>query len=145
MAVTRREDVVEVIGIRAHTHTDGDFVLEALKTAVANGRVALDATALVTRDEHGQVEIHPKPGLFHHKGIDPDLLRKVGNSIGNGEAVVFAQGADASIDAVAARVREVSGSDMETFVFNLDDQAFLREAGDPIPLPTGMLVRAPFS
>ena len=136
---------MEVIGIRARTHAEGEFVLEALKTAVENKRVALDDIALVARDEHSQVEIRPKPGRFRHKGIDPDLLRKVGNAIGDGEAVVFAQGADASIDAVAARVREVSDGDMETFVFNLDDAAFLREAGDPIELPTGMMVKAPFS
>lgn len=136
---------MEVIGIRARSHADGEFVLEALKTAVEHKRVALDDIALVARDEHGEVEIRPKPGRFRHKGIDPDLLRKVGNSIGDGEAVVFAQGADASIDAVATRVREVSGGDMETFVFNLDDEAFLREAGESIDLPTGMLVKAPFS
>jgi uncharacterized membrane protein len=136
---------VEVIGIRARTHADGEFVLEALKTAVEHKRVALDDIAIVTRDEHSEVEIRPKPGRFRHKGIDPDLLHKVGNAIGDGEAVVFAQGADASIEAVAARVREVSGGDMETFVFNLDDEAFLREAGESLELPTGMLVKAPFS
>ena len=58
---------------------------------------------------------------------------------------MFAQRADASIDAVAARVREVSGGDIETFVLTLDDEAFLREAGESIELPTGMLVKAPFS
>jgi hypothetical protein len=136
---------VEVIGIRARSHADGEFVFEALKTAVDKKRVALDHIALVTRDEQGQIEILPKPGRFRHKGIDQDLLHKVGNAIGNGEAVVFAQGADASIDAVAARVREVSGGDMETFVFNLDDEAFLSEAGEKIELPTGMMVKAPIS
>jgi hypothetical protein len=145
MGVTRREEVVEVIGIRARSHADGEFVFEALKTAVDKKRVALDHIALVTRDEQGQIETLPKPGRFRHKGIDQDLLHKVGNAIGNGEAVVFAQGADASIDAVAARVREVSGGDMETFVFNLDDEAFLREAGEKIELPTGMMVKAPIS
>ena len=136
---------MEVIGIRARTHTEGEFVLDALKTAVEHKRVALDDIAIVTRDGQGQVEIRPKPGRFRHKGIDPDLLHKVGDKIGDGEAVVFAQGADASIDAVAARVREVSGGDMETFVFNLDDEAFLREAGESIDLPTGLLVKAPIS
>ena len=136
---------MEVIGIRARTHADGEFVLEALKAAVEKQRVALDDIGYVTRDEQGTVEIHHKRGRFRHKGIDHDLMRKVGNSIGDGEAVVFAQGADASIDAVAARVREVTGGDMQTFVFNLDDEAFLREAGDKIDLPTGLMVKAPYS
>jgi hypothetical protein len=54
-------------------------------------------------------------------------------------------GSGSRIEAVADRVREVSGDDMETFVFGLDDEGFLREAGDKIDLPPSMAVKAPVS
>ena len=63
--------IVEVIGIRARSHADGEFVLEALKTAVDSKRVALDDIALVARDEHGEVEIRPQARQVPPQGDRP--------------------------------------------------------------------------
>jgi hypothetical protein len=53
--------------------------------------------------------------------------------ISEGEVVVFAVGADASIDAVAERVQEVSGGAIETFVLDEGDAALVDEAAAHVP------------
>lgn len=63
-------------------------------------------------------------------------MKRVGEMMEQGQTVVFAVGADASIEAVAARVNEVTGGAMETFVLSEAATALVEEVarGDP----TGM-------
>jgi uncharacterized membrane protein len=84
-------------------------------------------------------------GKFRDRGIDDDLMKRVGGMIAEGQAVVFALGDNASIDAVNGRVREVGGSDVETFTIDDNNEALVREAADHIPEPTGPMVKAPIS
>jgi len=84
-------------------------------------------------------------GKFRDRGIDDDLMKRVGGMIAEGQAVVFALGDNASIDAVNDRVREVGGSDVETFTIDDNNEALVREAADHIPEPTGPMVKAPIS
>jgi uncharacterized membrane protein len=67
-------------------------------------------------------------GKFRDRGVDDHLMNRVGGMISEGETVVFAVGADASIEAVEARVRDVSGGSMETFVLSEGDSALVEEA-----------------
>jgi uncharacterized membrane protein len=182
--LTDHRGSVKVIGIKADSRDRGEFVLEALKTAVEQQRVSLDDLALVTRDGEGNVEIHqtkdvtPKRaagkgalvgalvglaappllgaaavgagigavwGKFRDRGVDDDVMKRVGGMIADGEAVVFALGDDASIDAIAGHVREVTGGDMETFVINHDDEAVVREVAVHVPEPSGLSIRMPYS
>src|SRR5207244_13557553 len=69
------------------------------------------------------------------------ILKRVGGMIAEGQAVVFALGDNASIDAVNGRVREVGGSDVETFTIDDNNEALVREAADHIPEPTGPIDR----
>jgi len=163
---------VKIIGIKAQDVEHGEFVIEALKTAVANKRVTLEDMAMVTLDDKGKIQIHqtkdstPKKGAgkgalvgalvglaappllgaavvgaglgaiwgkFRDRGIDDDLMRSVGDMIRSGEAVVFAMGDDASIDAIGERVRELTDGDMETYTMKVDDEALVREAAVHIP------------
>ena len=84
-------------------------------------------------------------GKFRDRGIDDDLMKRVGGMIAEGQAVVFALGDNASIDAVNGRVREVGGGDVETFTIDDNNEALVREAADHIPEPTGPMVKAPIS
>jgi uncharacterized membrane protein len=84
-------------------------------------------------------------GKFRDRGVDDDLMKRVGGMIAEGQAVVFALGADASIDALDARVRELGGRDVETFTIDDNNEALVREASDHIPEPTGLMVKAPIS
>jgi uncharacterized membrane protein len=84
-------------------------------------------------------------GKFRDRGIDDDLMKRVGGMIAEGQAVVFALGDAAAIDAVNARVNELGGHDVETFTIDDDNEALVREAADHIPEPTGLMVKAPIS
>jgi uncharacterized membrane protein len=84
-------------------------------------------------------------GKFRDKGVDDDLMKRVGGMIHEGEAVVFAMGDDASIDAIAARVKELTSGDVETFTINPNDEAIVREAENDVAVPTGMLVKMDYS
>jgi uncharacterized membrane protein len=167
----REEDIVKVIGIKTDSHAHGVFVLESLKTAVQEGRVALDDIALVSHDEEGKLQIEQTGdvttrrgakrgtlvgalvglaappllgaavvgaglgalwGKFRDRGVDDDLMKRVGGMLTDGQAVVFAMGTDAAIDAVAAKVREVTGGEMETFVLHEGHEALVQEAAEEI-------------
>ena len=162
---------MKVIGIKADSHAHGVFVVESLKTAVVEGRVALDDIALVSHDEHGKVRIEQTGdvtvgrgtrrgvlvgalvglaappllgaaavgaglgalwGKFRDRGVDDGLMKRVGGMLTGGQVVVFAMGTDAAIDAVAAKVREVTGGEMETFVLDEDHTQILDEAAEEI-------------
>lgn len=84
-------------------------------------------------------------GKFRDRGIDDDLMKKVGEMIAEGQAVVFAMSDNASIDALNERVKEVGGHDVETFTIDDNNEALVREAANHIPEPTGIMVKAPIS
>jgi uncharacterized membrane protein len=84
-------------------------------------------------------------GKFRDRGIDDDTMKRVGGMIADGEAVVFALGDDASIDALNARVKEVGGKDVETFTIDDSNEAIVREAANDIPEPSGHMVKAPIA
>jgi uncharacterized membrane protein len=175
---------VKIIGIKARDVEHGEFVVEALKTAVKNKRVTLEDIAMVTMDDQGKIRIHQTKdatakkgagkgalvgalvglaappllgaavlgaglgavwGKFRDRGIDDDLMRSVGNMIGSGEAVVFAMGDDASIDAVGEKVRELTDGEMETYTVKADDEALVREASVDIPEPGVRTQQVPLS
>jgi uncharacterized membrane protein len=117
---------VKVIGIKADTYENGQWVLETLQTAVKKKRVALDDIALVTHDAEGKVKLEQTTqGRFRDTGIDDGLMKQIGGMITGSQTVVFALGADASVDAIAAQVRELTGGDMETFVIDEDDDSVI--------------------
>ena len=77
-------------------------------------------------------------GKLRDKGVDDATMKRVGGLIAHGEAVVFAIGPDASLQAVAERVQEVMGDEMETFVIGAEDESVLREAAtDGVEAPSG--------
>jgi uncharacterized membrane protein len=175
---------VKIIGIMVANRDQGEFVLEALRTAVENERVTLEDMALVT-NEDGNVEIHQTKdvtpgkgarrgtligavvglaappllgaaavgagvgalwGKIRDRGVDDDLMKNIGSMVGSGESIVFALGDDASIAAVADRVRELTDGDMKTITIDTDSEALVREAADHVPEPpTGMPIRMPYS
>jgi uncharacterized membrane protein len=117
---------VKVIGIKADTYENGQWVLETLQTAVKKKRVALEDIALVTHDAQGKVKLEQTTqGRFRDTGIDDGLMKQIGGMITGSQTVVFALGADASVDAIAAQVRELTGGDMETFVIDEDDDSIV--------------------
>jgi uncharacterized membrane protein len=177
---------VHVIGIKTQSYDNGIFVLEALKTAVREKRVALDDIALVHRDEGGKIKIVQTEdtttggaagkgmlvgalvglaappllgaaavgaglgaiwGKFRDRGVDDDLMKRVGKMLSEDEAVVFAMGSDASIQAVGEKVREIAGDSMETFMIGDDDESLVREAADEVPDALGpqQMIRVPYS
>jgi uncharacterized membrane protein len=84
-------------------------------------------------------------GKFRDRGIDDDLMQSIGGMIREGEAVVFAMGDDASIEAIQNRVREAADSHVTTITINPDDEALVREAAVHVPEASGLTVRAPIS
>lgn len=132
---------MKIIGIKAETYENGQWVLETLQTAVKKKRVVLDDLALVTHDAEGKVKLEQTTqsslwGRFHDTGVDDDLMRRIGEMLTGGQTVVFALGADASVDAVAAKVREVTG-DMETFIIDEDDDSLIRAVAVDLPDAAG--------
>jgi uncharacterized membrane protein len=133
---------VKVIGIKADTYESGQWVLETLQTAVKKKRVALDDIALVTHDAEGKVKLEQTTqGRFRDTGIDDDLMKQIGGMITGSQTVVFALGADASVDAVAAKVRELTGGDMETFVIDQDDDSIIGAFDVELPDAAGRTSR----
>jgi len=82
-------------------------------------------------------------GRLRDKGIDDDLMKQIGGTISSGEAVVFALGSDASVQAIADKVRDLTHGDMETLVIDPDDEGFLRDAAVDIPAPTQTIWKLP--
>ena len=75
-------------------------------------------------------------GKLRDRGVDDDLMKNVGEMIKSGEAVVFALGDDASIDAIDNRVRELTDGKALTFTVDKDDEALVREMSVHIPETT---------
>lgn len=75
-------------------------------------------------------------GKLRDRGVDDDLMKNVGEMIKSGEAVVFALGDDASIDAIDDRVRELTDGKGMTFTIDKDDETLVREMSVHIPETT---------
>ena len=148
--------MTKVLAIRAPTRDQGEFVLTSLHEAAEKKRVALDDLALV------KLELHKTSGRFHRHKIDDAVLRHVGDQIEPPDAIVLTQGDDATMDAVGARVRAITGGDMKTYevadgelhevtgisegsIALADDEGLLRESADDLPMPTGIMVKMPIS
>jgi uncharacterized membrane protein len=84
-------------------------------------------------------------GKFRDKGVDDDLMKRVGSMLADGEAVVFALGDNASIDAVNDRITELADGEITTFTIDDDNEALVRDAAVHVPEPTGLTVRMPYS
>jgi hypothetical protein len=152
--------VTKVLAIRTSGRDHGEFVVTSLHEAAEKKRIALDDIALLSHDSDGKLELHKTSGRFHRHKIDSDLLKDVGRQIAPPDVVVLAKGDDATIDAVGARVRALTGGDMKTYevadgqlhevtgtdasVAILDDEGLLREASDALPT-TGILAKVPLS
>jgi hypothetical protein len=154
--------VTKVLAIRAPGRDQGEFVLTSLHEAAEKKRIALDDLALVSHDAEGKLELHKTSGRFHRHKIDDAVLRQVGDEIEAPDAMVLAQGDDATMDAVGARVRAITGGDMKTYevaggelhevtgisdgsIALADDEGLLRESADDLPMPTGIMVKMPIS
>ncbi len=84
-------------------------------------------------------------GKLRDRGIDDDTMKKLVEPLEQGQAIVFALGDDASIDAISARVEELSIGGVQAFTFDPDDENALYAAAQDIRLPDTLLVRAPIS
>jgi uncharacterized membrane protein len=84
-------------------------------------------------------------GKLRDKGVDDNLMKNVAQPLENGQAVVFALGDDSSIDAIEARVKELTKGEMTTVTFDPDDESELRAMAQDIPMPEHIMVRAPIS
>jgi uncharacterized membrane protein len=84
-------------------------------------------------------------GKFRDRGVDDDLMKRVGNMIAEGQAVVFAMGDNASIDAIEAKVAEQGDSQITSFTINDNDEAIVREAAVELPEQPSLMERMPYS
>jgi uncharacterized membrane protein len=153
--------MTKVLAIRAPGRDQGEFVLTSLHEAAEKKRIVLDDIALVSHDPNGKLELHKTSGRFHRHKIDDAILKGVGEQIAPPDAIVLAQGDDATIDAVGARVRALTGGDMKTYevadgelhevtgtdasVALPDEEGLLREAAIDLPAPNQIMVRMPIS
>ena len=153
--------MTKVLAIRASTRDQGEFVLTSLHEATEKKRIELDDIALVSHDLDGKVELHKTTGRFHRHKLPDAVLKQMAEQIEYPDAVVLAQGDDATVDAVGARVRALTGGDMKTYevadgelhevtgtaglIALPDDEGLLREASDELPTPTGIMVKMPIS
>jgi hypothetical protein len=152
---------VKVIAITTQSRDQAEFVLGALHDAVDQGRIKLDDLAVALKDASGGTELHKHHSWLHRKTVSKELLEQSETLLGPGEAAVLALGADDTIDAVGDRVRALSEGDMKTFEIGpdgisevtgttgspapADQEGLLRGLADPIPMPQGLMVKAPFS
>ncbi|MFL5928417.1 MAG: hypothetical protein ACJ77E_15915 [Gaiellaceae bacterium] len=153
--------MTKVLAIKAPGRDQGEFVLASLHDAAESKRIDLDDIALVSHDPDGKLELHKTSGRFHRHRIDDAVMKRVGELIAAPDAIVLAQGDDATIDAVGARVRALTRGDLKTYevadgvlhevtgtdasIELPDDEGLLREAAVDLPSPTGIMVKAPIS
>jgi hypothetical protein len=153
--------VTKVLAITAPGRDQGEFVLTSLHDAAEHRRIELDDLALVSHDPDGKLELHKTSGRFHRHKIDDAVLKRVGELIVAPDAIVLAQGDDATIDAVGARVRALTSGDLKTYevadgelqevtgtdasIAFPDDEGLLREAVADLPMPRRIMVRTPIS
>jgi hypothetical protein len=152
---------VKVIAIKTQTRDQAEFVLASLHDGVDQKRFALDDLAMASKDAKGTIELHKRHGWLHRHSIGSKLLEQSEMLIGPGEAVVLAEGADETIDAVGDRVRALTDGDMKTYEVGIngadevtgttgnlalvDNEGLLRESSDFIPLQQSLLVKVPVS
>ena len=74
---------MKVIGVKAESRQQGEFVFDSLKEAVEKKRVALDDIALVTREEDGKSTLHQTIDTgcgvrFTDRGINDKMMKRAG-------------------------------------------------------------------
>ena len=84
-------------------------------------------------------------GKIRDRGVDDDLMKRVGGMIAEGQAVVFAMGDNASIDAIEAKIAEQADRHVTSFVINDNDEALVREVAVHVPEATSLTERMPYS
>ena len=72
-------------------------------------------------------------GRLRDKGLDDKRMKAFVEPLEAGEGMVFALGDDASIDAIADKVEELSDGKTATLRFDAGDEAALREMAVEIP------------
>ena len=109
-----------LIAIQTESMDQGEFVFGAIDDAVAGERIALDDIALVGPGEEGIEVRHRKGrlGRMFGSGIDDVAARRIHAQGPEGGAVVLALGDQA--EAVARRVRTITGSDLKTYAVDGD-------------------------
>jgi uncharacterized membrane protein len=130
--------------VRIHQTKDVTVKKGAKRGALVGALVGLAAPPVLGAAAVG-VGIGALWGKFRDRGIDDDLMQSIGGMIAGNEAVVFALGDNSSIEAIDARVRELSKGDMTTITVDTDNEALVREAAVEVPVQTEMPVRAPYS
>ena len=78
-------------------------------------------------------------GKFRDKGVDDDLMKQVGAMIESGEAIVFALGDSASIDAIEKKAHELEIGHVTTFTIDDGSAIVLREAAQDVPEPDAQI------
>jgi uncharacterized membrane protein len=84
-------------------------------------------------------------GKFRDRGVDDDLMKRVGGMIAEGQAVVFAMGDNASIDAIEAKVAEQNDEQITSFTIDDNNEALVREAAVDLPEQPSLMERMPYS
>ena len=153
---------MKLLAVKFANRDQGEWGIAALHDSAESRRFPLDDVVLVCRDASGEPELHRTKSRFHRHGLPGPLLEGIARQLEPGGAAVVARGEEAVIDSLGATVRSVSKGDFKTFdvvdgklqevtggetavIQRDDDESFLREASDAIPLQTGLLVKAPFS
>jgi hypothetical protein len=132
---------------KARSYSDGRasfFFLPETRERPRKQASSLWRIGRVHRDDVDREQQRPEGGGDSEQE-DDDTMKRVGGMIADGEAVVFALGDNASIDALNARVKEVGGKDVETFTIDDSNEAISREAANDIPEPSGYPVKPPIA
>jgi uncharacterized membrane protein len=72
-------------------------------------------------------------GKFRDRGVNDKLMKEVAERLERGQAIVFALGDDAAIQAIDDRIKELTGGDMLTFTLDPESEAALREVAAELP------------
>ena len=72
-------------------------------------------------------------GKFRDRGVNDKLMKEVAERLERGQAIVFALGDDAAIQAIDDRIKELTGGDMLTFTLDPESETALREIAAELP------------
>jgi uncharacterized membrane protein len=125
---------------KIHLHQTGDITTRkgAKRGTLVGAVVGLAAPPLLAAAVVG-AGVGAVWGKFRDRGIDDDLMKNVGEVIASGEAVVFAMGDNASIDAIEARARELGIGDLTSFEVDDASAAVFQEASEEVPEPSAFM------
>ena len=72
-------------------------------------------------------------GKFRDRGVNDKLMKEVADRLERGQAIVFALGEDAAIQAIDDRVKDLTGGEMLTFTLDPESATALREVAEQLP------------